>query len=187
MATMKRGSNVSLTREIPGLKRLVLGVAWDGGSARGIDDDLVFAALLCNADDKIISDEHFVFFNQLTSPDLSVQQLASALGSDREQIEIDLPDVPQEVERIAVALYLNGGSGTRRTLGQLRSIEVRALNGEGGVELVRSENLVGTLSSETALVLAEVYRHAGEWKFKVIGDGYSAGIAGLASDYGVAL
>lgn len=187
MAVMKRGSNVALTREIPNLTGLVLGVRWDAGSERALSDNLVVATILCDEHSKALSDEHFVFFNQLTEPSMTVSQLEQAMGNDDEQIEIQLSAVPVEVSRIVVVLYLNEGMGLRRSLGQLRECVVRVLNLAGNSELVRSENLANALDGETALSLGEVYRHQGGWKFKVIGEGYSTGIAGLAKDYGITL
>jgi tellurium resistance protein TerD len=184
---MKRGANVALTREIPGLTGIVLGVDWDAGAERPLADNLVVATILCNSANKALSDEHFVFFNQLTSPDMSVAQLEEAMGSDDEQVEIDLNAVPADIFRIVIVLYINEGGTQRRTLGQLRACRVRVLNLADNVELVRSENLAPTLSTERAVALGEVYRHNGDWKFKVIGEGYSKGIAGIAVDYGVAL
>ncbi len=184
---MKRGANASLTREVPGLKGLVVGVKWNVGSETALADNLTMATILCGADGRALSDQHFVFFNQLTSPDLSVQQLTEALGGDQEQIEIDLNSVPAQVDRIVVFVYVNDGPAQKRTLGQLRSCVVRVLNLDGNAELVRSEELSTGLQSETALALGEVYRHNGEWKFKVLGQGYSKGIAGIASDYGLTL
>jgi tellurium resistance protein TerD len=187
MAVMSRGANVALTREIPGLSQIVVGVTWNAGAERLLEDNLVLATVLCDAGSKALSAEHFVFFNQLTSPDLSVSRLESALAGDKEQVEIDLPDVPPEVARIVVVVYLNDGTAQRRTLGQLREITVCVREGPSNRELVRSENLAPALSTETALVLGEVYRHGGDWKFKVAGEGYASGIAGIASDYGLPL
>jgi tellurium resistance protein TerD len=186
IAQLKRGANVALTREIPGLTGLVVGVHWDAGRESVLDQNLVFAAVLCDQRGRARSENDFVFFNQLASPELSVQQLEQALGADDEQIEIDLRAVPAEVERIAVVLYVNDGPGARRTLGQLRSLTVRLLNPAGNAELIRSEDLAPALREETALVLGEVYRHDG-WKFRVLGDGYANGIAGIAADYGIPL
>ncbi|WP_209309051.1 TerD family protein [Blastococcus sp. CT_GayMR16] len=184
---MSRGANVPLTREIPGLKHLVIGVAWNAGAEPVLQDNLVMAAILCNESNKALSAEHFVFFNQLTSPDLSVSQIEKALAGDQEQVEIDLPDVPPEVSRIAFVLYVNEGTAARRTLGQLRQLSVAVRDATDNRELVRSENLAPALSAETALVLAEVYRNRSDWKFKVVGEGYASGIAGIASDYGLPL
>ncbi|HEV7192357.1 MAG TPA: TerD family protein [Jatrophihabitantaceae bacterium] len=187
MAVMRRGANVSLSREIPGLRRLAMGVKWDAGSETALADNLVMAAVLCDEHGKALSDEHFVFFNQLASPDLSVHELDEALGTDHEQVEIDLAAVPAGVDRIVSVLYINDGPAQRRTLGQLRTCVVRVLNADGNQELVASEDLAAAFTSETAVVLGEVYRHNGEWKFKVLGQGYANGLAGIATDYGLSL
>src|SRR3954447_6279474 len=153
MAEMKRGANVALTREIPGLTGVVLGVRWNAGHESVLADNLVFAAILCGADGHARSDEDFVFFNQLQSSDLSVQQIDSALGGDSEQIEVQLAGVPADVSRIVAGLYVNDAPLQRRTLGQLRSCVVRVLNLADNQELVRSEDLASTMNSETALAL----------------------------------
>lgn len=184
---MKRGANVALTREIPDLSTIVLGVWWGTRAERVLEDNLVVATLLCDDASKALSAEHFVFFNQLTSPEMSVSQLEQALAGDNEQVEVDLLDVPPEVARILVVAYLNEGTAERRTLGQLPEIGIRVLDARGAAELVRSENLAPALSAETALVLGEVYRHQGDWKFRVIGEGYASGITGIAADYGLPL
>jgi tellurium resistance protein TerD len=184
---MKRGANVALTQEIPSLTGVVLGVRWNAGSEQSLAENLVAATILCNKESRAPSDEYFVFFNQLSSPDLSVAQLINALGDDREQIEVDLGAVPPDISRIVVALYINDGPGARRTLGQLRELVIRVLDLSNGAELVRSENLAPALRSETAILLGELYRHPTGWKFKVIGQGYDNGISGIAADYGVPL
>lgn len=187
MAEMKRGANVALTREIPGLKGVVVGVRWNAGAETALTDNLVLATILCDAGSRALSDEHFVFFNQLTSPDLSVQQLETALGDDQEQVEIHFESVPSEVQRIVFVVYVNDGPAQRRTLGQLRSCVLRVLNIDGNAELVRSEDFAKVLTGETALALGEVYHHQGDWKFKVLGQGYAKGITGVAADYGLTL
>ncbi len=188
MATpMARGANVTLTREVPDLATVVLGVSWNAGAETTLSDNLVSASVLCDDHGKALSADHFVFFNQVRSPDLSVTQLEAALGEDQEQVEIDLPSVPAEVQRIMVLLYLNEGLAQRRTLGQLKSCVIRVLNGAGNRELIRSENLAVGLRNETALTLGELYRHAGDWKFRVLGQGYSEGLTAVAADYGVPL
>jgi len=187
MAAMSRGANVALTREIPGLARIVVGVSWNAGAERLVQDNLVLGTVLCDSANQAISPEHFVFFNQLTSPEESVAQRETALAGDDEQVEIDLAGVPAEVARLVVVLYLNDGTAQRRTLGQLRELTVVVREAPGSRELVRSENLATVLSTETALVLGEVYRHNADWKFRVLGAGYTSGIAGIAADYGLPL
>ena len=184
---MKRGANVSLTREVPGLATAIVGTAWDAGAETVLADNLVFAAILCDAENRALSDEHVVFFNQLSSPDESITRRDELLGADRDQIEIDLGDVAPEVHRIVLVLYVNDGPAPRRALGQLRSCVIRVLDGGTGQELVRSEDLAAALGTETGLTLGEMYRYGREWKFKVLGEAYPKGIAGIAADYGVPL
>jgi tellurium resistance protein TerD len=184
---MKRGANVALTREIPDLASIVVGVRFAAGAEQVLIDSLVLATILCDEDSKALSDEHFVFFNQLQSPDLSVAQLEQVIGSDTEQVEIDLTAVPDAVDRIVLIAYVNEAIAARRSLGQLKDCTVRVLNLADNAELVKSENLAPALSAETALVLGEVYRHDGHWKFKVIGLGYADGIKAVARDFGVHL
>jgi tellurium resistance protein TerD len=183
MAEMTRGANVALTREVPGLRTAVLGISWDAGSERVLDDNLVFAVLLVGADGKVRDDRDVVFFNQLTAAEGPVVEL----GDDGEQVEVELAAVPAEIERVVAVLYVNDGPAQRRTLGQLRSCVVRVLNGADGAELVRSEQLATAFAAETAVALGELYRHDGGWKFKVLGQGYAQGIRAIASDYGVPL
>jgi tellurium resistance protein TerD len=194
---MRRGANVALTQEIPSLTGVVLGVRWNAGAEHVLSDNLVAATLLCDRNARVPSEDWFVFFNQLSSPDRSVRQLAAATGSaagsdgaggaDSEQIEVDLAAVPREIERVVVVLYVNDGPGARRTLGQLRDCRIRVLDLANDAELVRSENLAEQLRTETAICLGELYRHSSGWKFKVIGQGYENGVAGIAADYGVPL
>lgn len=185
--TIQKGANVALTQEIPDLRSVVLGIRWDAGNEPQLDANLVVATLLCDEQGHVLSEEHVVFLNQLVSPDLSVGQLERARGKDREQIEVDLLDVPAEVNRLAVVIYLNEGAKAPRTLGQLKSCKVRVLNLDGDAELLVSTELATGLTTETALVLGELYRHRSGWKFRVIGQGYATGLKGIARDYGLSL
>jgi tellurium resistance protein TerD len=186
-AVLRRGSNVALTKEIPGLIGVVVGVRWNTGREEVLGESLTVATVLCDPGGKALSADHFVYFNQLSDPANSVSQLEQALGGDAEQLEVHFGAVPAEVSRIVVTLYVNEANGLRRTLGRLREIGVRALDLRDNRELARSENLAKDLDAETALALCEVYRHGGGWKFKVVGEGYTTGVRGLAGDYGVPL
>lgn len=185
-APMVRGANVALTREIPSLRSVVLGISLAPADSV-LADNLVVATILCDARGRALSHEHFVFFNQLSSPDRSVTQLAASAGHDTEQIEVDLRDVPADIERIVVVTYINEGIAANRSLGQLRSATIRVLDLAGDVELVRSEDLAPGLSTETGLVLGELYRHDNGWKFKVVGQGYTSGLVSMAADFGLEL
>lgn len=185
--SLVRGANVALTREIPTLTSIVVGVRWDAGHEEALDANIVPATLMCDEDTRLLSPEHFIFFNQLISPDLSVAQLQAAAGGDREQVEIDLLDVPADVQNMLFVIYVNDGAGINRTLGQLRSCSVRILNAADDQELVASEDLASGLGPETALVLGDLYRHSSGWKFRVVGQGYDTGLRGVAQNHGLSL
>jgi tellurium resistance protein TerD len=179
--------NVEFTREIPGLKTVVVGVRLSAGAEKVLAENLVLATLLCDANGKVLGPEHFVFFNQLSSPDESVMEREAALGTDTDQVEVDLPSVPATVARIVLVAYVNEGLAARRSFGQLTHCTIRLLNGAGNAEIVTSENLAPGFSTETAAVLAELYRKGSQWRFKVVGEGYANGIQGVAADYGLPL
>ena len=184
---LKRGANVEFTREIPGLTKVVAGVRFAAGGEQVLIDNLVLVALLCDARRKVLSPEHFVFFNQLTTPDESVQERDQALDGDSDQVEIDLAGVPAEVQTVVLVAYVNEGIAAKRTFARLRECTVRLLDGVTGTEVVRSENLAPAFTTETAAVLAEVYRRGRHWRLKVLGEGYTNGILGVAADFGLTL
>ena len=185
---MRRGTNVALTREIPGLTRVVVAVRLVT-TEEVLARSLVVAAILCDEAGQALGDEHFVFFNQLSAAERSVVRLEvrSAAPGPEEQVEVDLDRVPHEVSRVLFVAYVNGGTEQRRTLSQLREATVRVLSQTDDAELVRSENLVPGFGSETGVVLCELYRNRGDWKFKVVGQGYADGVVGMAADHGVTL
>lgn len=184
---LPKGANASLTREIPNLSGIVVGIDWDAGTEKVLADSLTLMTILCDERGKALSDDHVVYFNQLVSADLSTVQLQELMGQDDEQLEIDLTAVPADVDRIVVIVYVNEGVAGRRTLGQLRNCTLRVLNLDGGALLVQTVDLSQGLGSETAVALGQIYRRGQEWKFKALGSGYSTGLAGVAKDFGVAL
>ena len=187
MSPMAKGANIALQRELPDLKGVVFGVDWDSGGERVLDDNLTLLTVLVGDNGHALSPEHVVHFNQLVSADLSTAQLQQVLGNDDAQVEVELTGVPGEVARVVFLLYLSEGSGSSRHLGQLRHLVVRLLNLDGGASITSSVDLADGLSAETALKLAELYRHDGQWKLRVLGQGYSSGLAGVAKEFGVPL
>ncbi|MCC3777256.1 TerD family protein [Streptomyces sp. UNOB3_S3] len=184
---LTKGGNVSLTKQAPGLTAVTVGLGWRVRPAAGADYDLDASALLCDRAGKVLSDQHFVFFNNLRSPDGSVTHSGDATpsgGEDREQIQVDLARVPETVAKIVFPVSLYEAEQRRQTFGQLDSAHIRVVDRADGRELARYD-LKGDGSTETAMVFGELYRHGAEWKFRAIGQGYASGLAGIATDYGV--
>ncbi|GAA4062914.1 MULTISPECIES: TerD family protein [Actinomadura] len=186
--SLSKGGNVSLTKEAPGLTAVVVGLGWDVRTTTGTDFDLDASALLCSQDGKVLSDKHFVFFNNLKSPEGSVEHTGDNLTGegegDDEQIKVNLATVPAEVDKIVFPVSIYEADGRQQNFGQVRNAFIRVVNQADNNEIARYD-LSEDASTETAMVFGELYRHGSEWKFRAVGQGYASGLAGIASDYGV--
>ncbi|MGW0553742.1 TerD family protein [Streptomyces sp. NPDC002926] len=186
--SLSKGGNVSLSKEAPGLTAVVVGLGWDVRSTTGTDFDLDASALLVDANGKVVSDQHFVFFNNLKSPEGSVEHTGDNLTGegegDDEQIKVNLAGVPVEVDKIVFPVSIHEGESRQQSFGQVRNAFIRVVNQAGGAELARYD-LSEDASTETAMVFGELYRNAAEWKFRAVGQGYASGLRGIAQDFGV--
>ncbi|MFD6325278.1 TerD family protein [Streptomyces sp. NPDC058442] len=186
--SLAKGANVSLSKEVPGLSAVVVGLGWDVRTTTGADYDLDASALLCDASGKVVSDQHFVFYNNLRSPDGSVEHTGDNLTGegegDDESIKVNLTAVPTEVAKIVFPVSIHEAEVRGQSFGQVRNAFIRVVNQAGGQEIARYD-LSEDASSETAMVFGELYRHGGEWKFRAVGQGYASGLHGIAQDFGV--
>jgi tellurium resistance protein TerD len=186
--SLTKGGNVSLTKQAPGLSAVVVGLGWDARTTDGKAFDLDASAIVCDADGKALSDQHFVFFNNLTSPDGAVEhsgdnKTGEGAGDD-EQVKVNLAGLPPEAARVVFPVSIYEGDTAGQTFGQVRNAFIRVLNQADNVELARYD-LSEDASTETAMVFGELYRGGDEWKFRAVGQGYSAGLAGIARDFGI--
>ncbi|MFR9675033.1 TerD family protein [Streptomyces sp. TR02-1] len=186
--TLAKGGNVSLSKAAPNLTRVRVGLGWKARSTTGAAFDLDASALLC-AGGRVLGDEYFVFYNNLTSPDGSVEhtgdELVGGTGSDDDEtVLVDLPQVPAQVDRIVFAVSIHDAESRNQAFGQVTDAYIRVVNQEDGQELARYD-LTEDASTETAMIFGELYRHGGEWKFRAVGQGYASGLRGIALDFGV--
>ncbi|MFD0274392.1 TerD family protein [Kitasatospora sp. NPDC127111] len=186
--SLAKGGNVSLTKEAPGLTAVIVGLGWDVRTTTGADYDLDASALLCDALGKVVSDQHFVFFNNLRSPEGSVEHSGDNLtgggDGDDEQIKVDLSAVPADVAKVVFPVSIYDADARLQSFGQVRNAFIRVVNQANGQEIARYD-LTEDASTETAMVFGELYRNGAEWKFRAIGQGYASGLRGIATDYGV--
>lgn len=186
--SLSKGGNVSLSKEAPGLSAIDIGLGWDVNTFSGGDFDLDASAILLGASGKVVSDQHFIFFNNLKSPDGSVEHVGDNTtgegDGDDEVIKANLASVPAEIERIVVAVSIYDAETRSQNFGAVRNAFIRVVNQANGSEIARYD-LSEDASVETAMVFGEVYRNGGEWKFKAVGQGYASGLRGIASDFGV--
>lgn len=186
--SLSKGGNVSLTKAAPNLTAVTVGLGWDVRTTTGTDFDLDASALLLNAQGKVATDGNFVFFNNLRSPDGSVEHTGDNLTGegegDDEAIKVNLAGVPADVDKIVFPVSIYDAETRQQSFGQVRNAFIRVVNQANGEELARYD-LSEDASTETAMVFGELYRHGAEWKFRAIGQGYASGLRGIAQDFGV--
>ncbi|GAB3685333.1 calcium homeostasis/redox stress adaptation protein [Actinocorallia lasiicapitis] len=186
--SLAKGGNVSLSKAAPNLTAVTVGLGWDARATTGSDFDLDASALMLGGNGKVVSDQHFVFFNNLKSPDGSVEHTGDNLTGegegDDESINVDLASVPPQVERIVFPVSIYDAVNRGQSFGQVRNAFIRVVNRADGSELARYD-LSEDASTETAMVFGELYRRESEWKFRAIGQGYASGLHGIAQDFGV--
>lgn len=186
--SLSKGGNVSLTKEAPGLTAVLVGLGWDARTTTGNDFDLDASAIMLTAEGKVLSDSHFVFFNNRTSPDGSVEHTGDNTtgegDGDDEALKVNLAGVPAEVARVVFPVSIYDAESRGQSFGQVRNAYIRIVNQAGGAEIARYD-LSEDASTETAMVFGELYRNGSEWKFRAVGQGYASGLAGIAKDFGV--
>lgn len=188
--SLAKGGNVSLTKEAgpAGLTDVIVGLGWDARTTTGTDFDLDGSAIVVDASGKVIDEKFFVFYGNLASPDGTVQHTGDNITGegegDDEQIKIGLTGLPQQADKVVIAVSIYDAETRQQSFGQVRNAFMRVMNAQGETELARYD-LSEDASTETAMIFGEVYRSGAEWKFRAVGQGYSNGLAGIARDFGV--
>ena len=186
--SLSKGGNLSLTKEAPGMTKVLVGLGWDARSTDGQDFDLDASAFLLKADGKVRADSDFIFNNQLKSTDGSVEHTGDNRtgegDGDDEAIKIDLSKVPADVDKIAITVTIHEADARRQNFGQVRNAFIRLVNQDNNNEVVRYD-LAEDASTETAMIFAELYRNGAEWKFRAVGQGFNGGLKPLAESFGL--
>lgn len=183
----RQGRQCLLSKAAPNLTQVLIGLGWDARSTTGAPFDLDASALMCNSG-RVIGDEWFVFYNNLKSPDGSVEHTGDNLtgegDGDDESLLIDLAKVPANCDKIVFPVSIHEADNRGQTFGQVSNAFIRVVNQADQQELARYD-LSEDASTETAMIFGEVYRYGGEWKFRAVGQGYASGLRGIALDFGV--
>ena len=186
--TLAKGGNVSLSKAAPNLTAVQIGLGWQARATTGADFDLDASALLCSGG-RVLGDEYFVFYNNLKSPEGSVEHMGDELvggtgAADDEVVKVNLTQVPPQVDKIVFPVSIYDAEARLQNFGQVRNAYIRVVNQADGAELARYD-LSEDASSETAMIFGELYRYNNEWKFRAVGQGYASGLRGIALDFGV--
>jgi tellurium resistance protein TerD len=187
--SLQKGQKVDLTKTNPGLSKILVGLGWDTNKYDGgFDFDLDSSVFLLDENGKAPTDKDFIFYGNLSHASGAVVHLGDNLtgagDGDDEQIKVDLSLVPANISRIAFTVTIYDSEARKQNFGQISNAFIRIVDEAKGTELMRFD-LGEDFSIETAVVVAELYRSNGEWKFNAIGSGFSGGLAALCSNYGL--
>lgn len=186
---LSKGQKVDLTKGNPGLKKIMVGLGWDVNQFdSGSAFDLDAAAFMTGANGKCPTEKEFVFYGNLEHASGSVKHMGDNLtgdgDGDDEQILVDLTTIPADVEKVAFTVTIYDADARHQNFGQVSNAFIRIVDETTGQELIRYD-LGEDFSIETAVVVGELYRYNGEWKFNAIGSGFQGGLAALCGHYGI--
>ena len=188
--SLNKGGNLSLTKSDPGLKKISVGLGWDVRETEGVDFDLDASCFLTGETGKVRSDADFIFYNQLQTPDGSVQHTGDNLTGegegDDESIIVDLEKISSDIFKLAFSVTIHDAPARGQNFGQVSAAFIRVVNVDTNNEIVRYD-LSEDASTETAMIFGEVYRNAGEWKFRAVGQGFAGGLGPMAQSFGVSI
>ncbi|MGL5940468.1 MAG: TerD family protein [Waterburya sp.] len=186
---LTKGQRISLEKVAPGLSDVFVGLGWDTNiTDTGQDFDIDSSVFLLDSSEKLVSDQHFIFYNNLTSPDpqKSVEHLGdnrTGVGEgDDEVIKVSLKQVPPDINKIVLTVTIHEAQQRQQNFGQVQNAFVRVVNAQNKEEVVRYD-LTEDFSIETALIMAELYRKDGEWRINAVGAGYEGGLQALVDRY----
>lgn len=181
---LKKGQKVALSNNGTTLKNIRVCLGWD---VLNQNVDLDASAFMLGADNRIIGDDWFVFYGQPQSPDGSVNHSGDSQGQgegDDEIISIALDRVNQSVNKITFVVTIDEALERGFNFSMVSNAYVRVVNADTNVEIARF-TLSEYYNNVTSMVVGELYKHNGQWKFNPVGDGVAKDLAGLCEMYGV--
>nr|WP_294931840.1 TerD family protein [uncultured Flavobacterium sp.] len=174
-------------RENINAPKFTIGLGWDtNNSSTGTDFDLDASVFILGDNKKIISDSHFVFYNNLKSPDEAVIHTGDNLtgdgDGDDEQVKIDLTKINPAVKEICIVVTIHDAVNRKQNFGQVRNSFIRIVDDSNNTEVVKYE-LEEDFSIETAVEFGRIYNKDGQWKFEAMGVGMKGGLEDYLNKY----
>lgn len=189
MINLEKGGRINLSKE-KGLTKVRAGLGWKpNGMDTGVEFDLDVSLFVCKLDasgePKLISDEHFVFYNNKSTPDKSVlhsgDNRTGAGDGDDETIKVDLSKV--DADEISVIVTIHKADERKQNFGQVSGSYIKLYNDETGEEIAKYA-LEDDFSTETAVQFGSIFKKDNEWLFKAVGAGYKKGLVDFVRKYG---
>ncbi len=184
---LSKGERINLSKEAPALKKVGVGLGWDTNSTdTGVDFDLDASVFLLGANGKIPSEKHFVFYNNLTSPDGGVKHTGDNLTGegegDDETLYVELAKVDTAINELVFVVTVHEAEKRRQNFGQVRNAFIRLYDQDTRKEVAKYE-LDEDFSKETAIEFGKLYKKDGQWRFQAVGQGYNSGLQGFVDKY----
>ena len=185
---LTKGEKINLSKDNPGLTKVLCGLGWDINAGTGAAFDLDASVLLLDASGKVRTKKDFIFFNNLKSDCGSVchlgDNLTGAGDGDDEQVKVNLSTVPVDVDKIVFMVNIYQAASRGQNFGQVRNAFIRLVDDSTGVEIAKYD-LSEDYSSAISVIMGELYRHNGDWKFNAMGQGRTEDLSALCSIYGL--
>lgn len=174
-------------REIIHAPKFIIGLGWDtNSSSTGGDFDLDASVFILGENKKVISDAHFVFYNNLKTPDGAVEHTGDNLtgdgDGDDEQIKVDLSKIDPTATEICIVVTIHEAESRRQNFGQIRNSFVRIADSDTNSDILKYE-LEEDFSIETAVEFGRLYKRGSEWKFEAVGIGMKGGLQDFLNKY----
>ena len=185
---LSKGERINLSKSNPGLKRVRVGLGWSANQFdTGGSYDLDASVFVCEAGPKLISDKHFIFYNNHADPEGAVKhagdnRTGDAEGDD-ETVIIDLAKLHANAEEISFIVTIHGAPENGQNFGQVSNSYIKLYDDETGVEIAKY-SLEDEASGATAVQFGSVYKKDGQWSFKAVGQGFKKGLGDFVSIYG---
>ena len=192
---LTKGGRINLDKSAPGLRVARLGLSWDANAFdTGTAFDLDASVFVCTTDAagnaKLLSDEHFVFYNNPASPEGAVKHSGDsrtgADAGDDESILVDFAKLPESAAEISIVVTIHEATARRQNFGQVRNSSIKLYDDATGT-VIASYDLEEDYSNETAVQFGSLYKKDGAWLFKAVGAGYTRGLEDFVRAYGGAV
>ena len=173
-------------RENINIPKFTIGLGWDTNEGTGHDFDLDASVFILGEDKKILSDQHFVFYNNLKSPNDAIVHTGDNLtgdgDGDDEQVLVDISKIENNASEICIVVTIHNAEQRKQNFGQVRNSFIRIVNSLTDEDLLKYE-LDEDFSIETAVEFGRIYRRNGEWKFEAVGIGMKGGLQDFLNKY----
>jgi tellurium resistance protein TerD len=174
-------------RESINVPKFTVGLGWDtNSSSTGTSFDLDASIFILGENKKLVSDAHFIFYNNLKSPDGAVEHTGDNItgegDGDDEQILVDLSNIDSSASEICIVVTIHEATARNQNFGQVRNAFIRIFD-TNTQEVILIFELDEDFSIETAVEFGRIYKKNGEWKFEAVGVGMKGGLEDYLNKY----